>query len=98
MTEQLAIDLAWDICHVLASPCSSRSIRCQGWFPCLLFIYFILDLQARRDTPVDVQVGPFLWEDAPQELRSRLWIALLSNPHLIGNLVEEKVRPSGSDN
>lgn len=49
-------------------------------------------LQARRDTPVDVQVGPFLWEDAPQELRSRLWIALLCNPHLIGNLVEEKVR------
>ena len=41
--------------------------------------------------PVDVQVGPFLWEDAPQELRSRLWIALLGNPRLIGNLVEEKV-------
>jgi len=48
-------------------------------------------VQARRDTPVDVQVGPFLWEDAPQELRSRLWIALLTNPHLIGNLVKEKV-------
>ena len=43
--------------------------------------------------PVDVQVGPFLWEDAPQELRSRLWIALLGNPRLIGNLVEEKVCP-----
>ena len=50
-------------------------------------------LQARRDMPVDVQVGPFLWEDAPQELRSRLWIALLGNPMLIGNLVEEKVCP-----
>ena len=48
------------------------------------------ELQARRDQPVDVQVGADLWEDAPQELRSRLWIALLCNPHLIGNLIEEK--------
>ena len=47
-------------------------------------------MQARRDQPVDVQVGADLWEDAPQELRSRLWIALLCNPHLIGNLIEEK--------
>lgn len=34
-------------------------------------------LQAERDAPVDVQVGTVLYEDAPQELRSRLWMALL---------------------
>ena len=57
----------------------------------LSLIAVLLADQARRDMPVDVQVGPFVWEDAPQELRSRLWIALLTNPDLIGNLVQEKV-------
>ena len=37
------------------------------------------DMQEERDEPVDVQIGPQLYERAPQELRSRLWIALLDN-------------------
>ena len=28
---------------------------------------------------MDVQIGPQLYEHAPQDLRSRLWIALLDN-------------------
>lgn len=37
------------------------------------------------------QVGHLLCEDAPQELRSRMWMALLDDPGLCGNLLEEKV-------
>jgi hypothetical protein len=39
-------------------------------------------LEAQRDAVVDVQVGLALYEDAPQELRSRLWMALLEHPEL----------------
>lgn len=39
-------------------------------------------LEQQRDTPVDVQIGFQLYEDAPQELRSRLWMALLRHPEL----------------
>lgn len=39
-------------------------------------------LEEERDAPVDVQVGFQLYEDAPQELRSRLWMALLHHPEL----------------
>lgn len=39
----------------------------------------------------DTQVGHLLCEDAPQELRSRMWMALLDDPGLCGNLLEEKV-------
>jgi hypothetical protein len=39
-------------------------------------------LAEQRDHPVDVQVGPQLFEEAPQELRSRLWLALLQRPEL----------------
>lgn len=38
-----------------------------------------------------LQVGPLLCEDAPQELRSRMWMALLADRTLCGNLLEEKV-------
>ena len=31
------------------------------------------------DAQVDVQVGPHLYESWPQELRSRLWVALLAD-------------------
>lgn len=31
---------------------------------------------------MDVQIGPQLYENAPQELRSRLWVALLDNSTL----------------
>ena len=48
-------------------------------------------MQAKRNTPVDVQMGSELWEDAPQELRSRLWMALLDHPELVGTLTEELV-------
>lgn len=37
------------------------------------------------------QVGAMLCEDAPQELRSRMWMALLADPTLCGNLMDEKV-------
>lgn len=40
-------------------------------------------LQEQRDAPVDVQVGFQVYEDAPQELRSRLWMALLQHPELV---------------
>ena len=38
-----------------------------------------MHMQEERGEPVDVQIGPQLYERAPQELRSRLWIALLDN-------------------
>ncbi|GAB4814895.1 hypothetical protein N2152v2_001941 [Parachlorella kessleri] len=41
-------------------------------------------LEEQRDAPVDVQVGFQLYEDSPQELRSRLWMALLEHPDLVG--------------
>ena len=34
-----------------------------------------------------------LYEDAPQELRSRLWMALLADPSLTGFLQHERARP-----
>jgi len=39
-------------------------------------------LDEEKDAPVDVQVGFQLFEDSPQELRSRLWMALLHHPEL----------------
>ena len=52
-------------------------------------------LQVARDAPVDVQIGPVLYEDAPQELRSRMWWALLENPKLVSLLGTERVSASG---
>lgn len=43
----------------------------------------ILLLQEQRDAPVDVQIGFQVMEDAPQELRSRLWMALLQRLELV---------------
>ncbi|RMZ55702.1 hypothetical protein APUTEX25_005743 [Auxenochlorella protothecoides] len=40
-------------------------------------------LREQRDSPVDVQVGFQVYEDAPQELRSRLWMALLEHPGFV---------------
>ena len=48
-------------------------------------------LQAERDAPVDVQIGPQLVEQAHQELRSRLWLVLIDNPHLCHVYDEGKV-------
>jgi len=50
------------------------------------------ELQAERDAPVDVQIGPQLVEEAPQELRSRLWLALIDNPQLCHTYDDGKVR------
>lgn len=47
--------------------------------------------QETRDAPVDVQVGEQLWTDAPQELRSRLWMALLQHTELTMELRSEQV-------
>ncbi|KAK9843314.1 hypothetical protein WJX74_010233 [Apatococcus lobatus] len=47
-------------------------------------------LQVARDAPVDVQIGPVLYEDAPQELRSRMWWALLEHPKLVSLLGTER--------
>ena len=40
---------------------------------------------------MDVQIGPQLVEEAPQELRSRLWLALIDNPLLCHTYDEGKV-------
>lgn len=40
-------------------------------------------MQEQRDAPVDVQVGAQCYEDSPQELRSRLWMAILEHPELV---------------
>ncbi|CAG9467804.1 unnamed protein product [Pedinophyceae sp. YPF-701] len=37
-------------------------------------------LAAVQDEPVDVQIGPQLYEDAPQEMRTRLWLSLVDDP------------------
>ena len=39
-------------------------------------------LQAERDAPVDVQMGPLLLEDVRQDVRSRLWLALANDQTL----------------
>jgi len=39
-------------------------------------------LERQRDGAVDIFIGTQLFEDAPQELRSRLWMAILENPEL----------------
>ncbi|GMH41766.1 hypothetical protein BSKO_09676 [Bryopsis sp. KO-2023] len=39
-------------------------------------------LEMHRNKPVDVQMGRQLYEDAPQELRTRLWCVLLESPDL----------------
>ena len=41
-----------------------------------------------------LQVGALLCEDAPQELRSRMWMALLADATLRGNLLDEKASPT----
>ena len=51
-------------------------------------------VQEKRDAPVDVQVGEQLWTDAPQELRSRLWMALLQLPAFVLLLDSRQVRIS----
>lgn len=47
---------------------------------------------------MDVQIGPQLVEEAPQELRSRLWLALIDNPQLCHTYDEGKVEQHESDN
>ena len=49
------------------------------------------DATRARDFACPWQLGPVLYEDAPQELRSRLWMALLADPSLTGNLQAERV-------
>ena len=41
-----------------------------------------------------MQVGPQLVEEAPQELRSRLWLALIDNPQLCHTYDDGKVQCS----
>ena len=48
-------------------------------------------VQEKKSTPVDVQVGTQLWTEAPQELRSRLWLALLQQPALGFLLSDQQV-------
>lgn len=40
---------------------------------------------------MDVQIGPQLYEHAPQELRSRLWVALLDNCKLANSVEHSAV-------
>lgn len=39
-------------------------------------------IEATKNQPVDVQMGKKLYEDAPQDLRTRLWCVLLESPDL----------------
>lgn len=55
-------------------------------------------LEQQRDTPVDVQIGFQLYEDAPQELRSRLWMALLQHPELAAQYKSLQVQQLEVDN
>ncbi|CAD7696907.1 unnamed protein product [Ostreobium quekettii] len=45
-------------------------------------------LEAERNTPVDVQIGRQVYEDAPQDLRGRLWMVVLERGELIEALRE----------
>lgn len=40
------------------------------------------DLEYYRKQPVDIQIGDQVYEDMPQEMRSRLWFVLLEQPQL----------------
>lgn len=40
-------------------------------------------LEKHRDESQDVQIGFVLYEDAPQQLRGKLWMALMGNPSLV---------------
>ena len=51
-------------------------------------------LEEQRDAPMDIQVGFSLYEDAPQDLRSRLWVALLSQSKLVEDFKRCKVSKS----
>jgi hypothetical protein len=39
-------------------------------------------LSQSRDKPIDVQIGFTVYIDVAQEMRSRLWLALLKDPTL----------------
>jgi hypothetical protein len=51
-------------------------------------------LDEQRDAPMDIQVGFSLYEDAPQDLRSRLWVALLNQSKLVEDFRGCKVSKS----
>ena len=42
-----------------------------------------------------MQVGALVCEEAPQELRSRMWMALLEDSTLCGSLLDEKASAHG---
>mmetsp|Transcript_5393 Transcript_5393/g.15439 ORF Transcript_5393/g.15439 Transcript_5393/m.15439 type:complete len:845 (+) Transcript_5393:278-2812(+) len=54
-------------------------------------------LREERDAPVDVQIGPQLYEGASQDLRRRLWIALLDNGSLARSVTHSNLSRTGSD-
>lgn len=54
-------------------------------------------LREERGAPVDVQIGAQLYENAPQELRRRLWVALLDNASLSHSVTHSALSPSGSE-
>lgn len=55
-------------------------------------------LDEQRDMAVDVQIGFQLYEDAPQELRSRLWMVLLHHPEVVEKFRQESSTPDGYTN
>eukprot|EP01026_Neomeris_dumetosa_P007665 TRINITY_DN1237_c0_g1_i1.p1 TRINITY_DN1237_c0_g1~~TRINITY_DN1237_c0_g1_i1.p1 ORF type:complete len:688 (-),score=87.51 TRINITY_DN1237_c0_g1_i1:341-2404(-) len=51
-------------------------------------------LVLQRDVPVDIQIGHKLYENAPQQLRTNLWLAFLERPELcepLKDLYNERV-------
>ncbi len=50
--------------------------------------------QEERGAPVDVQIGPQVYEGASQDLRRRLWISLLDNGSLASDVTHSNVGPA----
>lgn len=49
-------------------------------------------LEEEKDAPMDVQIGFAVYEDAPQELRSRLWMSVMRDSALCREFSEEYSR------
>ena len=56
-----------------------------------------LELAHINRQPVDIQIGDQVYEDMPQEMRSRLWYVLLERPDLAAPLRVSKPSELGTE-
>ncbi|KAF6259841.1 rab-GTPase-TBC domain-containing protein [Scenedesmus sp. NREL 46B-D3] len=54
------------------------------------------ELEHHQKLPVDIQIGDQVYEDMPQEMRSRFWYVLLERPDLVQALSTRGQLPGGS--